>query len=135
MTLRDITCVPTPQLATVFHQLRDKSVPMAVVAERIGMDVRDLKKIVNLSKYRTTGIGLADRILTAVGGNLTALAETGDLTVIASPGDDNALQMARIEWSLRVADGGNYPGPPERRRRVQEIVRHRHEVLERYEGL
>jgi len=135
MAERDITCVPTPQLAAVFHRLRDKSVPMAIVAERVGMDVRDLKKVVNLMKYHTTGIGLADRILTAIGHNLTHLAESGQLTIVPSPGEDNALAMARVEWSLRVADGGTYPGPPERRRRVQELVRLRHEVLARYEQL
>ena len=119
---RDHTCVPTPELARVFNAYRDKSVPMSLIAERIGMDVRDLKKIVSLGKYRTTGIGA----------NLTSLADTGELTVIPSPGPEAPAKMAEDEFWLEGRVQATRPGPAERRRRAEAFAQLRRDTLAKY---
>jgi len=116
----------------VFNAYRDKSVPMSLIAERIGMDVRDLKKIVSLGKYRTTGIGLADRILTGIGANLTSLADTGELTVIPSPGPEAPAKMAEDEFWLEGRVQATRPGPAERRRRAEAFAQLRRDTLAKY---
>jgi hypothetical protein len=131
---RDYTCVPTAQLAALFHEYRDRTDSLADIAERAELDVRDLKKIVNLGKYRTTNLALADRILNAIGQNLTSLVHAEVLVVIPLPGRDNAAKMARDEWYTdgRGLPGGSpAPGPPERKRRIDELVALRRSVLER----
>jgi len=121
----DYTCVPTAELAAAFHAHRDRSVSLAIVAERADLDPRDLKKIVNERKYRTTGLSLADRILTAVGANLTSLAEMGELTVIPS-GRGAAVRMYMDEKALCDR------GPQWRARRVGELVQLREDTLKKH---
>jgi len=129
-TEKDYTCVPTRQLAEVFERYRDRSVPLALIAERVPMDVRDLKKVVQQDKYRTTGLGLADRILMAIGCNITALTEAGLLTVIPSPGAGCPARMAYDEWWVAREPGRPAPGPQERARRDAQVKRRTRELAQ-----
>jgi hypothetical protein len=136
--MKDYTCVATPELARAFGRVRDVSVPLARIAERAAIDERDLKRIVGEKKYRTTSLGVADRILTAVGANITALDMAGELTVIPGPGKDDAARMALDEWWAERDEGRPDPGPQERRSRdarvrsrAAELVALRKAVLDR----
>jgi hypothetical protein len=133
----DYSCVATGQLAEVFNRLKAADVSLGTVAERCEMDVRDVKKVVEQRKHKTTGIGLADRLLTAIGYGITELERSGDIVVIPADGVGrparlNAEKMARDEfWSRRQA-GGPAPGPQERARRPGELLELRLRILERY---
>jgi len=130
---RDYTCVAGWELAAAFHRYRDRSVPLARIAERLGMDVRDLKKIVNEVKYRTVGLNLADRVLTAIGQNVTHLDLLGEVRVFPTS-LKGAQRMARDEFYARQQFGDPSPGPQERRRRPGQLMDLRNEVLERVVG-
>jgi len=102
---QDYTCVPRGQLAMVFHRHHDPMESLVFVAARADQDVRDLKKIVNGPGeggrvYLTTGLGLADRIMLAIGQNITALEMQGEITVIPTSAPA-ALRMAADEAWVR----------------------------------
>jgi hypothetical protein len=139
---KDYTCVATKQLAAAFHRHRDPAVPLPRVAEKVvrrvredgsverGIDVRDLKKIVEVPDSVTNGIGLADRVLLAIGCNLQHLADTGELTVIPSPDRDAPRRMAEDEWWVARDPGRPRPGPQERLRRDRQIERRTRELTD-----
>lgn len=126
--MRDYTFVATGDLARVFAQLRDPTQTLVSIAERAQINERDLKRIVSEQKYRTTSLGVADRILTAIGANITALDLAGALTVIPGPVKHDAVRMAYDEWWAERPESRPRPGPRERDRCLAQVHRRADEL-------
>lgn len=90
---RDYSGVPTAELARLYDQYIDVS-DIEIFAARIGMDERDLKKIVQSQHYPFTGLRIADKILDGLDLNLSALVERGEIHVI--PARDSMKAALRI---------------------------------------
>lgn len=79
---RDYSGAPTSELATLWEKYTDTD--LVTFAERIGMDDRDLKKIVIYQNYAFTGLRAVDMIVTGLGLDLHSLVEDGELHIVPS---------------------------------------------------
>lgn len=121
----------TSQLAEVYARHVDTDIRS--FADRIGMDERDLKKVVLTQNYAFTGLKVADEICMGFGYSISDLVRLGELTIVpAHERWRSAERMAADEvWLAEVSewpdeDTGEMlpmpvPTPEEVEARVQEL--------------
>lgn len=99
---KDYTGVPTSELAKIFWENLD--VDLHIFADRIGMDERDLKKVVRYQTYVTTSLLVAERILTGL--ELDHLLSNGGITIVAMRDSENCYRkMAEEAFCIRAEVG------------------------------
>lgn len=120
---KDYTGVSTRELGEIFDAHLD--VDAEIFADRIGMDLRELKRIVVTQSYQWVGLDKADRICLGLGLTIGALTECGDLTVVPAWGEQAAKKMAQDEFW--VAD--ETPTAKQLAKRTKELAKLRGFVL------
>lgn len=99
---RDYSGVPTAELAALYNERTDCD--LRTFAARIEMDERDLKKVVVSQHYPFTGLFVADKIVTGLGENISALIGDGELHLIPARGSRNAARRIVEESILTEND-------------------------------
>lgn len=101
---RDYSGVPTSELAAVYAEYKDTN-DFAIFADRIGMDERDLKKVLVTQLYPFTGLRVADKILMGIGQNLSALVLAEELHIVpARDSMSTAMKMVEDEISCNTCE-------------------------------
>ena len=100
---KDYSGFATREFAEMFN--RYLTVPLTTFADQIGMDIRDLKRIVGDSpKHDFVGLKTADRLMMGLGMNITEVVRRGEVTVIPGSSSNDALKMAEDEFWVRQVE-------------------------------
>jgi hypothetical protein len=95
---RDYTGVSTRELGEIFQRHFPADAFLADFAEAIGVDDRELKRILINHTYQFVGLDKADRILLELGLNISHLVSLGEITVVPAGNKRAAIQMADDEF-------------------------------------
>lgn len=104
---RDYSGVPSRQLAAVIERYRDRSETQIVLAERIGINPRDLRKLITPgrdARFRIVDLGKADRVLTAMELNISALVAQGELEIVPVRETDAERIAQDEQWAAGITD-------------------------------
>lgn len=100
MAERDYSGVPTAELADHFRRYQKSTgVDFRAFAKNVGMEERELKKILISQEYAFTGLRLADRILLGMELNVSQMAEAGDIHVVCRDARTCAKQLVLDQWN------------------------------------
>jgi hypothetical protein len=122
---RDYTGVSTRELGEIFQRFFPEDAELLYFAQEVGIDDRELKRIVYLNTYQWVGLDKADRILLGLGLNISHLASIGEITIIPASNKRAAIQMAGDEFWAK----GETPSPDELETRADELRKLRGWVL------
>lgn len=115
---RDYSGFATAEVAAVYDRYIDTD--LVTFASRIGMDERDLKKIVQTQNYTFTGLRVADEIVIGLGQNVGHLIEIGELHVV--PARDSANAARRIVEDEYWVEDLDVPTESEMEERIAELL-------------
>lgn len=128
--VRDYAGVPTAELVALYEQYSDTD--LVTFAARIGMDERDLKKIVLTQDYAFVGWTKTEKILEGLGLNSSVLLNQGLLhEVPARDSRKTAQKLAEDEFWRKVEVGDRLSPPTEREmnERITELLALRDETV------
>jgi len=117
--------VSTRQLGDIFRRHFPDESQLGQFADEVGIDARELKRIVYQQTYQWVGLDKADRILLALGLNISHLVSLGEITVVPTRHKRAALLMAEDEFWAR----GETPTGSELAERADELLKLRGWVL------
>lgn len=122
----DYTGVPLKHLRQVIEQYRGRKV-YKQIAIRAGIDSREFARILRIAPDKAIlGLNKADRIISALGHNLSDLAHRGEIAVVpVGASKVNALNMARDE----LYASGVCPTPERVQQRAKELKELKEAVL------
>jgi hypothetical protein len=127
---RDYSGYATKELAACFYRHLDGQ-SLDSVAKRVGMDPRDMRRIVALQKHDFVGLHSADRIMMSVGVNVVVAEQDGMLHAIPGRSFKDAMRMAEDEFLTR----GEIPEEEEVIKRAKELRVLRNSIMNQEQPL
>ena len=108
---KDYTGFSTRAFSNIYNKYCQED--LNTVAERVppkgpnsrkGMDPRDLQRLVVNPEGKFTGLHLADRVMMAIGKNISTLVHNGEIIIVPAPFKGAAMKMAIDEVITRYPE-------------------------------